>query len=55
MGIVRGKQLRFRQADGSVLIRWTGSGIVCAVNTYATDDIVFGEAGDLRYAGSCAV
>jgi len=47
VGIVRGKQVRFRQADGSVLIRWTGSGIVYAVNTYATDDLVFGEAGDL--------
>ena len=52
VGIVRGKQLRFRQADGSVLIRWTGAGIVYAANTYATDDLVFGEPGDLVLLGS---
>jgi predicted aspartyl protease len=52
VGIVRGKQLRFRQADGSVLVRWTGSGIVYAANTYATDDLVFGEPGDLVLLGS---
>ena len=52
VGIVRGKQLRFRQADGSVLVRWTGSGIVYAVNTYATDDLVFGEPGDLVLLGA---
>lgn len=28
LGIARGKMLRVRQADGSVLERWTGSGIV---------------------------
>jgi predicted aspartyl protease len=52
VGIVRGKQLRFRQADGGVLVRWTGSGIVYAANTYATDDLVFGEPGDLVLLGS---
>ena len=52
VGIVRGKQLRFRQADGSVLLRWTGSGIVYAANTYATDDLVFGEPGDLVLLGA---
>jgi predicted aspartyl protease len=52
VGIVRRKQLRFRQADGSVLVRWTGSGIVYAANTYATDDLVFGEPGDLILLGS---
>ena len=52
VGIVRGKKLRFRQADGSVLERWTGSGIVYAENTYATDDLIFGEPGDLILLGS---
>ena len=52
VGIVRDKQLRFRQADGSVLVRWTGSGRVYAANTYATDDLVFGEPGDLVLLGS---
>ena len=52
VGIVRDKQLRFRQADGSVLVRWTGSGRVYAANTYATDDLVFGEPEDLVLLGS---
>ena len=52
IGIVRGKKLRFRQADGSVLERWTGSGIVYAADTYATDDLIFGEPGDLILLGS---
>lgn len=52
VGIVRGKKLRFRQADGSVLERWTGSGIVYAANTYATDDLIFGEPSDLILLGS---
>lgn len=52
VGIVRGKQLRFRHVDGSVIVRWTGPGIVYAVNTYATDDLVFGEPGDLVLLGS---
>lgn len=52
LGIVRGKKLRFRQADGSVLERWTGSGIVYAADTYASDDLVFGEPGDLVLLGA---
>jgi predicted aspartyl protease len=52
LGIVRGKKLRLRQADGSVLERWTGSGIVYAANTYATDDLVFGEPADLVLLGA---
>lgn len=52
LGIARGKTLRFRQADGSVLERWTGSGIVYAADTYATDDLVFGEPGDLVLLGA---
>ena len=52
LGIARGKKLRFRQADGSVLERWTGSGIVYAADTYATDDLVFGEPGDLVLLGA---
>ena len=52
VGIVRGKQLRFRQADGSVLVRWPGAGIVYAANAYATDDLVFGEPRDLVLLGA---
>jgi predicted aspartyl protease len=52
LGVERLKQLRFRQADGSVLIRWTGSARIYAAGTVATDDVVFGEAGDLTLLGA---
>jgi predicted aspartyl protease len=52
LGIPRRKLLRFRQADGSVLERWTGSGVVYAAGTSATDDIVFAEPRDLVLLGS---
>lgn len=45
LGIERLKQLRFRQADGTVLVRSTGSALIYAANTVATDDVVFGEPG----------
>jgi hypothetical protein len=42
----------FRQADGTVLSRWTGPAFVYAADTSATDDVVFGEAGDLILLGA---
>lgn len=41
LGIERLKRLRFRQADGTVLTRWTGSARIYAAETLATDDVVF--------------
>ena len=52
LGIERLKQLRFRQADGTVLTRWTGSARIYAANTVATDDVVFGEPGDITLIGA---
>ena len=52
LGMERLKQLRFRQADGTVLVRWTGSARIYAVNTVATDDVVFGEPGDITLLGA---
>ncbi len=46
------KQVRFRQADGTVLVRWIGSALVHAAGTVTTDDCVFGEASDLVLLGS---
>ena len=43
---------RFRQADGTVLERWTGPAYVYAEGKTATDDVVFGEPGDLVLLGS---
>ena len=52
IGITPRKQLRFRQADGRVLTRWTGSAVLHAAGTLATDDVVFGEPGDLMLLGA---
>lgn len=52
IGIERLKQLRFRQADGTTLARWTGSARIYAADTVATDDVVFGEPGDLTLLGA---
>ena len=50
LGIQRRKIWHFPQADGTVLTRWTGSAWVYAGGTSATDDVVFGEPGDLASA-----
>ena len=45
--IERRRVWHFRQADGTVLSRWTGPAFVYVGGTSATDDAVFGEPGDL--------
>jgi len=52
LGIQRRKLLHFRQADGTVLARWTGSAWLYAADTSATDDVVFGEPRDLVLLGA---
>ena len=52
LGIERHRIWRFRQADGSVLERWTGPAFVHVAGTRATDDVVFGEPSDLVRLGS---
>jgi predicted aspartyl protease len=52
LGIERRTQWRFRQADGAVLERWTGPAFVYALGKTATDDVVFGEPGDLVLLGA---
>ena len=52
LGIERLKELRFRQADGTVFTRWTGPARIYAAGTVTTDDVVFGEAGDLTLIGA---
>lgn len=52
IGIVRRRQRRFRQADGSVLVRWTGGVWLYAVGTSTIDEVIFGESGDLVLLGS---
>ena len=50
--IQKRKSWRFRQADGSVLTRWTGAAAVYHAGIWTVDEVVFGEPGDLVLLGS---
>ncbi|MFN2398508.1 MAG: hypothetical protein ABR543_07675 [Gemmatimonadaceae bacterium] len=52
LGIERRKVWHFRQADGTVLKRWTGGASVYLAGTWTVDEVVFGEHGDLALLGS---
>lgn len=52
IGIQRRTLWRFRQADGTIIERWTGPAYVNVVGRSATDDVVFGEPGDLVLLGA---
>ena len=52
LGVERNQQWRFRQADGTILERRTGSVLVCVAGKRAADEVVFGEPGDLVLLGS---
>lgn len=52
LGVQRRKLWRFRQADGSVLERWSGPAFLYVAGTTATDDVVFGEVNDLVLLGA---
>lgn len=52
LGITKLKEWHFRQADGTVLSRWTGWAIVYAGSTMTNDEVVFGEPGDLVLLGA---
>ena len=52
LGIERYTKWRFRQADGTVLERWAGPVFIYVAGRRATDDVVFGEAGDLVLLGA---
>ena len=46
LGIERYAKWHFRQADGTILERWTGAAFVHVAGKRTSDDVVFGEAGD---------
>ena len=52
LGVERNNQWRFRQADGSILERWTGTVVVAVSGRRVGDEVVFGEPGDLALLGS---
>lgn len=51
-GVRRSRLLRFRQATGAVVERWTGNAIVHAAGVSTGDQVVFAEPGDLTLLGS---
>ena len=52
LGVPRRKPVCFQQADGTILERWVGFVIVHAGGTFTTDEVVFGEPGDLVLLGA---
>ena len=52
LAVERNNQWRFRQADGSILERWTGTVVVAVGGRRVGDEVVFGEPGDLALLGA---
>lgn len=52
LGIERYNNWHFRQADGTILERRTGAAFIHVAGKRTTDDVVFGEPGDLVILGS---
>ncbi len=52
LGVPRLKRARYRQANGAVIERWTGPVVIYAAGTFASDDVVFAEPGDLTLLGA---
>jgi len=52
LGVERNNKWLFRQADGTILERWTGTVLVSVTGKRAGDEVVFGQPGDLVLLGS---
>jgi len=52
LGVEHNGTWRFRQADGTILERWTGTVKVAVAGKKAGDEVVFGEPGDLVLLGA---
>ena len=52
LGVERRKLWQFRQADGSILERWTGAASLYLSGLWTVDDVVFGDPGDLVLLGA---
>jgi predicted aspartyl protease len=52
LGVERYGQRHFRQANGTILVRWAGPAFLHVEGKRATDDVVFGEPGDLVLLGA---
>jgi len=52
LGVERLKVWHFRQADGTVLARWTGAVRLGIGDFWTVDEVVFGESHDLVLLGA---
>lgn len=52
LGVERNNRWTFRQADGTLLERWTGSVLVYVAGRRAADEVVFGQPRDMVLLGS---
>ena len=52
LGVDRIKVWHFRQADGTVLSRWTGAVSLTVAGVTTVDEVVFGESSDLVLLGA---
>lgn len=52
LGVERRKLWQFRQADGSILERWTGAASLYLSGVWTVDEVVFGDPGDLVLLGA---
>ena len=52
LGVPRLRRSLYRQASGNVIERWTGPVVIFAAGTFASDDVVFAEPGDLTLLGA---
>jgi predicted aspartyl protease len=52
LGVERNNKWQFRQADGTILERWTGIVVIAVGGRRTGDDVVFGEPGDLVLLGA---
>ena len=52
LGVEHNNKWHFRQANGTILERWTGMVVIMVAGKRTADDVVFGEPGDLVLLGS---
>jgi len=52
LGVERNNKWQFRQADGTILERWTGIVVIAIGGRRTGDDVVFGEPGDVVLLGA---
>ena len=52
LGIGRLNEWRFRQADGSVLVRWSGAAFLRVQGRLTVDEVIFGEPDDMVLLGA---